>query len=127
MNYYLKCFQNYANFSGRARRMEYWMFWLFTMLLGYGLIILGLLSQILIFNTIGVIVLLGSLLPLLAVGVRRMHDTGNSGWYLLIPIYSLILLFTDSEPGSNNWGPNPKTHDDDTTFDFEKVDNGNAQ
>jgi uncharacterized membrane protein YhaH (DUF805 family) len=48
------------------------------------------------------------LVPSLAVGVRRMHDVGKSGWYLLIPIYSFILAVTDSETGENRYGENPK-------------------
>jgi uncharacterized membrane protein YhaH (DUF805 family) len=48
------------------------------------------------------------LLPSIAVGVRRMHDVGKSGWFLLIPIYNLVLALTDSESGENKYGPNPK-------------------
>jgi len=49
--------------------------------------------------------ILGNLLPVLAVGVRRMHDIGKSGWFILIPIYNIVLLATDSQPGTNNYGP----------------------
>ena len=51
---------------------------------------------------------LGTLLPLIAVAARRMHDVGKSGWYMLIPIYSLILACTEGEAGENMYGPNPK-------------------
>lgn len=51
---------------------------------------------------------LAALIPALAVGVRRMHDVGKSGWYLLIPIYNLILAFTEGDAGDNEYGPNPK-------------------
>ena len=47
----------------------------------------------------------GNLLPVLAVGVRRMHDIGKSGWFILIPIYNIVLLATDSQPGTNDHGP----------------------
>ena len=52
--------------------------------------------------------LLISFIPSLSAGVRRMHDVGKSGWYLLIPIYSLILAFTAGETGTNKYGPDPK-------------------
>jgi len=51
---------------------------------------------------------LAMFLPAIAVGVRRMHDTGKSGWYLLIPIYNLILACTEGTPGRNEYGPDPK-------------------
>lgn len=92
----------YATFSGRARRSEYWWFCLFCMLwcwIPIVNIILGLIFFI----------------PSLAVAVRRLHDTGRSGWWLflgLIPIIGSIVLFvfnvTDSQPGNNQYGPNPK-------------------
>ncbi len=48
------------------------------------------------------------IVPGIAVGVRRMHDVGKSGWYILIPIYNLILAFTDGNVGPNEYGPDPK-------------------
>ena len=51
---------------------------------------------------------LAVLLPSIAVGVRRMHDVGKSGWYILIPIYNFILAVTDGEQGANEYGPDPK-------------------
>ena len=47
-------------------------------------------------------------IPGLAVGIRRMHDVGKSGWYLLIPVYSFILAITEGEKGDNQYGPDPK-------------------
>jgi len=47
-------------------------------------------------------------IPSIAVGVRRMHDINKSGWYLLIPIYNLILTLTDGTKGDNKYGPDPK-------------------
>ncbi len=109
MNWYLKVLKQYADFSGRARRKEYWMFFLFHMIIMYGLIILAGVLELAALATVSMIYALAVLVPAIAVGVRRMHDAGKSGWYLLVPIYSLILACTDSEAGSNKWGPNPKS------------------
>jgi uncharacterized membrane protein YhaH (DUF805 family) len=67
---------------------------------------LGLISPKL--SLIGSVYNLAVLIPSIAVGVRRMHDVGKSGWYLIIPIYSLILAFTQGEKGSNQYGADPK-------------------
>ncbi|MBE6293284.1 MAG: DUF805 domain-containing protein [Bacteroidales bacterium] len=94
-------FSNYANFSGRARRSEYWYFVLFSLIIG-------------LIPIVNLIVGLISIIPSIAVCVRRLHDIGKSGWWLLlclIPIVNLILLVwycTDSQPGENQWGANPK-------------------
>ncbi|MBM3920822.1 MAG: DUF805 domain-containing protein [Sphingomonadales bacterium] len=60
------------------------------------------------FELIGTLYSLAVLLPSLAVAVRRMHDVGKSGWFILIPIYNLILACTDSQVGENEYGSNPK-------------------
>jgi uncharacterized membrane protein YhaH (DUF805 family) len=119
VNWYLTVLKKYADFSGRARRMEYWMFSLINLLIICGLVIvdatlgfeigdeeLGLLSSIYV---------LAVLIPSLAVSVRRLHDTDRSGWWVLIGIVPLIgdivlLIFfvLDSTPGDNRFGPNPK-------------------
>ena len=94
-------FSNYANFSGRARRSEYWYFVLFSLIIG-------------LIPIVNLIVGLISIIPGIAVCVRRLHDIGKSGWWLLlclIPVVNLILLVwycTDSQPGENQWGANPK-------------------
>jgi len=106
MNYYIKVLQNYANFNGRARRSEYWYFVLFNFLIS---IVLGFIGGAIGFELIGTLYSLAVLLPSLAVAVRRMHDVGKSGWFILIPIYNLILACTDSQAGDNEYGPNPKT------------------
>lgn len=114
------CFNKYADFSGRARRSEYWWFALFAF--GAG-IVANTLDRILGtgFNDdtsglITTVLQLALLLPSLAVGARRLHDTGRSGWLLLlavIPILGWIILIvwfaTDSKPGDNKHGPNPKS------------------
>ena len=83
------CFSKYAEFNGRASRSEYWWFWVFTSL------VCSIAS--LIDPTLCAICQLGLLLPTIAVGVRRMHDTNHSGWYLLFPIYNIILLATPTK------------------------------
>ncbi len=108
MNYFISVLKNYAKFDGRARRAEYWYFTLFSTLIS---VLLSVLSY-----TIGILYLdtvysLAVFIPSLAVGVRRMHDVGKSGWYLLIPIYNLILACTSGEVGSNQYGEDPKGGD----------------
>lgn len=105
MNYYLAVLQNFAKFSGRARRSEYWYFVLFNFIFSIVLTVIG---GIIHFNFLGNIYSIAMLIPSLAVGVRRMHDVGKSGWFLLIPIYNLVLAFTEGEATDNAYGPNPK-------------------
>lgn len=99
-------FENYANFKGRARRSEYWYFVLLNFIISFALsFVLTLISPI-----IGLganVYSFAVLIPSIAVAIRRMHDVGKSGWYILIPLYNLILLCTDSEEGTNEYGPNP--------------------
>lgn len=113
MEWYLKVIKNYAVFQGRARRKEYWMFYLFNAIIILILSILENLANIdkLITGIYGLFVFL----PNLAVGVRRLHDSGKSGWWILIgliPIIGTIILIIflclDSEEGENRFGPNPK-------------------
>jgi uncharacterized membrane protein YhaH (DUF805 family) len=106
MNWYFEVLRKYAVFKGRARRKEYWMFVLFNIIIGLILGFIGIL---------GTLYMLAVLLPSLAVGVRRLHDAGRSGWWLLIglvPIIGGIVLLVffvqDSQPGENEYGPNPK-------------------
>ena len=101
MNYYLKVLQNYATFSGRARRSECWYFFLFNVIIAF---VLGFVGGI-----ISTIYPLAVLIPGIAVGVRRMHDVGKSGWFLLIPIYNLILACTEGVKGDNEYGADPKS------------------
>jgi uncharacterized membrane protein YhaH (DUF805 family) len=105
MKWYLKVLTNYATFSGRARRKEYWMFFLFNMIFMYALVFIGVMNG---FELLGTLYILITLVPSLAVGVRRMHDVDKSGWYLLVPIYSLVLACTEGTPGDNEYGPDPK-------------------
>ncbi|WP_269226538.1 DUF805 domain-containing protein [Flavobacterium eburneipallidum] len=100
-------FENYANFKGRASRSEYWYFVLANMIISIPLNYILPLVIAPELALIGTIYSLGVFLPSIAVGIRRMHDVGKSGWYILIPLYNFILLCTDSEEGTNEYGPNP--------------------
>lgn len=105
--YYVKCWQHFADFDGRARRKEYWMFVLFNFIFAF---VLGFIDGILDLITFGIsdIYSLAILIPAIAVSVRRMHDVGKSGWYILIPIYNLILCCTEGEQSENEYGNSPK-------------------
>ena len=105
MNYYLKVLQNYATFSGRARRSEYWYFFLFNAIIS---VVFGFVCGLMQVPQLSSIYTLAVLLPSIAVGVRRMHDVGKSGWFLLIPIYNFILACTDGVQGDNEYGTDPK-------------------
>ncbi|SER93414.1 DUF805 domain-containing protein [Salisediminibacterium halotolerans] len=113
MNWYIHVLRNFSNFHSRARRTEYWMFVLINFLI---LLVLNVIESALDLPTV-----LSSLyslivfLPSLAVAVRRLHDTGRSGWWILInlvpfigQIVFLIFVIIDSEQQENRWGPVPK-------------------
>jgi len=104
-NYYIHVLKNYATFNGRARRSEYWYFVLFNTIISFGI---GFIGGLISFGLLSTIYSLAVLIPSIAVGVRRMHDVGKSGWFLLIPIYNLILALTDGEKGENQYGADPK-------------------
>ncbi len=119
MNYFKKCFNQYADFSTRARRSEYWYFFLFNALfsfiIAFVLGLIGGLSGMVWVSYLAYIYSLVVLIPGLAVSVRRLHDVGKSGWFLLISlipivgsIWLLVLMCTDGQPGQNQWGANPK-------------------
>ncbi|MFY7731812.1 MAG: DUF805 domain-containing protein [Flavobacterium sp.] len=118
INWYLKVVRdNYANFSGRARRAEFWNFIICN-------IVITLLLSLLIFIlddtgiTMYIAYALVTFLPLVAATVRRLHDTNKSGLYILVGfipvvggIWLLILLAADGNYGPNNYGPDPKIED----------------
>lgn len=111
MNWYLKVLKQYADFSGRARRKEYWMFCLFNFIFAFALGFIEGYANIfpsIEASILGNIYQIAIFIPSFAVGVRRMHDVGKSGWYLLIPIYNLILACTEGVQGENQYGPDPK-------------------
>ncbi|MGH8197944.1 MAG: DUF805 domain-containing protein [Steroidobacteraceae bacterium] len=119
MNWFIAVLKKYATFSGRAQRAEYWFFVLFYILIFIGLTIIdsvtGTLNPWYGFGLLGGLFALSMLIPSIAVGVRRLHDTGRSGWWMLLALVPLIggiilLVFfcLDSQPGDNAYGPNPK-------------------
>ena len=116
MNYYTDVLKKYAVFEGRASRKEFWMFILFNFLISMAISIVG---SIIIGKSgssgLSGLYGLAVFIPSLAVGARRLHDTNRSGWWQLISLIPLIgvivlivFLATDSKPGSNEYGPNPK-------------------
>jgi uncharacterized membrane protein YhaH (DUF805 family) len=115
VNWYLAVLKNYVGFTGRARRQEYWMFTLISAIIYVVLEILLLATGSQIFQIIYYLYALAVLLPSLAVFVRRMHDVGRSGWWILlglIPIIGAIILIvfaaTAGQQGPNQYGPDPK-------------------
>ena len=120
MSWFVEALKKYAVFSGRSRRKEYWYFILFAAIISIVLSIIdGLIGAY--DRTVGVGLLssifsLAVLIPSIAVTVRRLHDIDRTGWWVLISLVPLIgwivlLVFTvqDSTPGSNRYGPNPKS------------------
>jgi uncharacterized membrane protein YhaH (DUF805 family) len=129
MSWYIKVLKQYVDFSGRARRTEYWMFTLFNLIIA---VVLGFVDRALGFGSftgsasggvafsaslglLGGLYSLAVLLPSLAVGVRRLHDTDRSGWWLLIGLIPLIggivlLVFfvIEGTRGPNRFGADPK-------------------
>ena len=119
MNWFLEVLRKYAVFRGRARRKEYWFFFLFYLIFSIGVTLVDLLAGTLtaaadmgLLSTIYALVLF---VPSMAVGVRRLHDTDRSGWWLLIllvPLIGILVLIIffclDGTRGSNRFGPDPK-------------------
>ena len=126
-------FRNYANFSGRARRAEYWYFILgnFVLIIAfYILAIVGVSNEniglSILGNVVYLVIALGFFIPGLAVAVRRLHDINKSGWYyfiVLIPLIGAIILlvwfFTDGDRFTNNYRADPKNLNE-VEFDFER-------
>ena len=120
MNWYIKVLKQYADFNGRARRQEYWMFFLFNVIAAFALVMVGgaiggALDAPAIAMIPYMIYILGVLIPGLAVSVRRLHDQNKSGWYYLVAfipfiggIWLLVLLATEGDSGPNQYGPDPK-------------------
>jgi uncharacterized membrane protein YhaH (DUF805 family) len=106
IDYFTGVLKQYTVFTGRARRAEYWWFTLFNTLISYALTFTGVF--VLHISWLGSLYSLAVLLPSLGVAIRRMHDVNKSGWFILIPIYNLILLVTPGTVGPNEYGPDPK-------------------
>lgn len=95
------CFKKYATFEGRASRSEFWFFTLFYLIAS---VVAGVLEGATGMTGLSYIPWIAMFIPSIAVGCRRMHDTGRSGWFQLVPIYNLILACTPSNPGTNKYG-----------------------
>ena len=118
MEWYLKVINSYFDFSGRSRRMEYWMFVLINSVISVFCILLDSMLGTVWSIGYGPIYIgygLAVFIPGLAVAIRRLHDIGKSGWYYLLviipiigPIWLIILFVTEGEQGENKYGPNPK-------------------
>jgi uncharacterized membrane protein YhaH (DUF805 family) len=118
MNWYLTVLKKYAEFSGRARRKEYWMFALMNFLISILISIVGAVigdTDGLIAVSLSGVYALFIFIPSLAVTVRRLHDTNKSGWWILITLVPLIgglvlliFMIMDSDPNTNAYGANPK-------------------
>jgi uncharacterized membrane protein YhaH (DUF805 family) len=114
VSWYLEAWKNIISFGGRARRKEFWYFFLFHFLF---IILVGIVDQSLFKGAplLSLPYFLAGMVAGLSVSIRRLHDIGNSGWWILIqffPVIGGLWLFVlhclDSEPGSNDYGPNPK-------------------
>ena len=119
MNWFVTALKSYAVFSGRSRRSEYWYFGLFYLIFYVAAAVVDVMAgSFERASGIGVctaILALALLIPSISVTVRRLHDTGRSGWWVLIgfiplvgAIILLVFLCQDSEPGANRFGANPK-------------------
>lgn len=114
MNWYLAVLKKYAEFSGRASRSEFWMFFLIHFII---LVVLAILAaRFSFFNLIYLVYALGTLVPYLAAAARRLHDTDKSGWFLLIGLIPLVggiilivLLALPGSDGDNRYGSPPPT------------------
>lgn len=121
MEWYRMVWQKYAQFDGRSQRKEYWMFALVNVLISLALCAAILFAFAIHSTAVGIAFAiicglygLAGLIPGLAVGVRRLHDIGRSGWWLLIDFVPfgcfvlLVFLVLDGTPGPNQYGPDPK-------------------
>ncbi len=116
MEWYVFVLSRYLEPWGRAGRMEYWMFTLVNFCISVGILLL---DQHFGISTIAGIKLFPSrvylfvtFLPSLCVGIRRLHDTGRSGWYVMVPIVSLVFLLQAGERKDNEYGPAVSRSDD---------------
>jgi len=122
MSWFIEALKKYAVFSGRSRRKEYWFFVLFVVIISIVLNIIdgliGVYDRSMGAGLLSTIFSLAILIPSIAVSVRRLHDIDRTGWWVLIALVPLVgwivlLVFhvQDSTPGTNRYGPNPKSTD----------------
>jgi uncharacterized membrane protein YhaH (DUF805 family) len=127
MHWYTDVIRKYAVFNGRAARPEFWWFVLYNLIIAA---VINLVAGIVVGRSSGQVVgdlySLAVLLPSLGVGIRRLHDTNRTGWWYLIvfiPVIGWIVLIVflamASDPGSNNYGPNPQNPDPEPALHFD--------
>jgi len=120
MHWYIIVLKKYNVFTGRARRSEYWYFVLINLfnsfLTSYMDITFGTFDEETKLGYFNIAYAIIVLLPNIAVNIRRMHDVGKSGWYMLIPIYNIVLAVTPGVVGENQYGPDPKDEEIDLTI-----------
>jgi uncharacterized membrane protein YhaH (DUF805 family) len=127
MHWYTDVIRKYAVFNGRAARPEFWWFVLYNLIIAA---VINLVAGIIFGRSSGQVVSdlysLAVLLPSLGVGIRRLHDTNRTGWWYLlvfIPVIGWIVLIVflamASDPGSNNYGPNPQNPDPEPALHFD--------
>jgi uncharacterized membrane protein YhaH (DUF805 family) len=127
MRWYFQVLKNYAKFEGRARRAEYWSFVFLNLVVGFAAVfvsaVLGVLASMVLTGRgdqvmqtgevagilVGILYNLFVIIPSIAVAVRRMHDTGRSGWWLWAPVINFIFLCLGSQSSENGYGANPVT------------------
>ena len=110
MKYYIEALKKYAQFSGRSNRQEFWMFFLINALI---IVLLVIIDTMVLGNTdseksaIVNLYNLATLIPYLAASVRRIHDVGKNGWFIMIPFYNLYLLISKGDSSDNEYGSVP--------------------
>ncbi|GAB3319911.1 DUF805 domain-containing protein [Larkinella ripae] len=107
---YVSVLKKYNDFEGRARRSEYWYFFLTNIIITQSLNFVNILlfDGLAVIGWLNMLFNLAILVPSIAVAIRRMHDVGKSGWFVLVPIYNLILACTEGVKGANEFGNDPK-------------------
>lgn len=112
MEYFIGALKKYADFTGRARRKEYWMFFLFIVIFS---VVVGIVDGMLGISVLSLIYGLALLIPSLSIGARRLHDTGRTGWWQLISLIPvigsivLIVFYVQDSHDDNDYGANPKS------------------
>ena len=106
MHWYIQGLKKYAVFSGRAQRKEFWMFFLINFIIYMGLIVIEVALGIA--PVLDNIYTIAILFPEIAVGVRRIQDTGHNGWWIFMPFVNLYFWCIDGTSGDNRFGPDPK-------------------
>ena len=108
MNWYMTVLRKYAEFNGRARRTEFWMFFLINTIISWAI---SFVAGMLLGETgamLSLVYSLAVLVPSIAVGVRRMHDTNRPGWWVIVPFINIYFACLEGTRGPNQYGPDPK-------------------